>query len=107
MKRAVLALALSQACLSPSPAPAHDFWANGEPVPPWVKSWCCGPSDVHMLNPGAVHVLADGYRIDGLKYTVPFTRALPSADGHYWAFFKESDGPNAYIYCFYAPVNGA
>lgn len=77
------------------------------PVPPWTKSACCGPADVHRVNPSAVHIQADGYRIDGLANVLPFSKALPSADGFYWIFFKESDGPNAHVYCFYAPLNGA
>lgn len=99
--------ALAVAVLAAGDASAHDFWSNGEAVPPWVKSWCCSKSDVHRLEPSAVHIQADGYHIDGLANPIPVTRALPSADGFYWAFFREEDGPNAWITCFYAPLNGS
>ena len=32
-----------------SAAHAHDRWDNGEPVPAWVKTECCGPRDAHHL----------------------------------------------------------
>jgi hypothetical protein len=89
-----------------APARAHDFWANGEPVPPWVKASCCGPQDVHHLRPGAVHVMADGYHIDGLDTIVPIARALPSPDGSYWGFWNAGAEPKPVIFCFFAPVNG-
>lgn len=98
---AALALAYAQA-----PAMAHDFWSNGDPVPPWVKAQCCGPQDVHHLKPSAVHIMADGYHIDGINTVVPVERALPSVDGGYWAFWNPSLEPNPIIYCFFAPQNG-
>ncbi len=88
-----------------SPAFSHDFWANGEAVPAWTKKWCCGESDVHRLHPGAVHIMSDGYHVDGLSTVLPFSKAMPSADGNYWAFFKDEDGPAAHVSCFYAPIN--
>ena len=59
-----------------APASAHDFWTNGEPVPPGVKALCCGPEDVHRLKPSAVHIMADGFHIDGIKTVVPISRAF-------------------------------
>ena len=93
-----------------TPAAAHNSWTNGEEVPAWVKADCCGKADAHHLETSAVHVMADGYHIDGLTTVVPFVRALPSQDGSYWAFFnpeyvKNHDDP--LIYCFFAPVNGS
>ena len=93
--------------LAVTPACAHDFWSNGEPVPKWVKTYCCGPSDVHHLRRGAVHIRADGYHIDGLEIVIPIRRALPSMDGDYWAFWSTNAEPTPPIYCFFAPVNGA
>jgi hypothetical protein len=26
-----------------APASAHDYWADGKPIPNWVKASCCGP----------------------------------------------------------------
>lgn len=100
---AIVSLASALLC---APASAHDFWANGEPVPPWVKAQCCGPQDVHRLRAGAVHIMADGYHIDGLTTVIPTSRALPSVDGNYWAFWNPVSEPSPVIYCFFAPQNG-
>ena len=90
-----------------TPASAHDFWSNGDPVPGWVKAECCGPRDVHHLRPAAVHIMQDGYHIDGLKTVIPIERALPSPDGSYWAFWNPVGEPEPVIFCFFAPLNGA
>jgi hypothetical protein len=90
-----------------SPASAHDFWSNGDPVPPWVKAQCCGPRDVHHIRPGSVHIEQDGYHIDGIKTVIPIGRALPSMDGDYWAFWNPVGEPEPVIFCFFAPLNGA
>ena len=97
--------AATWACAQVS-ASAHDFWETGEPVPPWVKSVCCGPEDVHHLKPGAVHLEADGYHIDGIETVVPVERALPSPDGGYWGFWSPYSGTHPLIYCFFAPQLG-
>ncbi len=89
-----------------TPAMAHDAWSNGEPVPPWVKAECCGPQDVHHLRAGAVHIRPDGYHIDGIETVVPISRALPSPDGGYWAFWNPQGEPAPAIFCFFAPLNG-
>ena len=104
---AFLVVALIGCLLFACNAHAHDFWSNGEPVPPWVKAQCCGPRDVHHLRAGAVHIEADGYHIDGLKTVVPIARALPSPDGSYWAFWNPVAEPEPVIFCFFAPLNGA
>ena len=104
--RSVAAFSLASATRPPPQALAHDFWANGEPVPPWVKAQGCGPRDVHHLRAGAVHILADGYHIDGLKTVIPPGQALPSIDGRCWAFWNPVSEPNPVIFCFFAPLNG-
>jgi hypothetical protein len=88
------------------PSSAHDYWKNGQPVPAWVKSSCCGPEDVHELCPvGARGAPApagcdpdnryweeeDGIHIAGYhdgNVAVPYDRVLPSQDGMAWAFYK-------------------
>lgn len=102
MKKLLFAL-----CLLAAPAAAHNNWSDGTEVPEWTKKWCCGPSDVHMLNPSAVHIMTDGYHIDGLNTVIPMSRAMPSPDGQYWAFFRNDNLPDSAVYCFYAPLNGA
>ena len=101
--RARLAFALA---IAATPVSAHDFWSNGDPVPPWVKATCCGPNDVHHLRAGAVHIMSDGYHIDGIKTVIPMHRVLPSMDGEYWAFWNPVLEPDPLIYCFFAPLNG-
>ena len=86
---------------------AHDFWSNGEAVPPWVKASCCGPADEHHFRASAVHISADGYHIDGLDVVIPMSRALPSPDGEAWGFWSSAAEPNTLIYCFFFPLNGA
>jgi hypothetical protein len=78
----VLALALFRT------AHAHDRWYNGEPVPTWVKTVCCGPNDVHHLRPEQVRRNAAGdYEVDIYPFPIPARMALPSQDGEYWLFF--------------------
>lgn len=101
MKGFILAAAL----IAASPAIAHDFWSNGEPVPSWIKRYCCAPNEVHHIRSDAVHIMRDGYHVDGLKTVIPIDKALPSPDGTYWAFFNDAvDEPN--VWCFFAPLNG-
>ena len=100
-----LILAAAMACASP--AMAHDFWSNGEEVPAWVKSVCCGKADAHHLKPSAVHIMTDGVHIDGLDVVIPISRILPSMDGQPWAFWNSSAEPTPLIYCIFLPLNGA
>ena len=103
IKPAIIAAIL--AIMAPATSIAHDVWANGGPVPAWVKATCCGPEDVHHLLPSQIHVTADGYMIDGyLNGPVPFNRALPSQDGDNWAFWAvRPDGTQTDIYCLFVP----
>ena len=104
---AALAMTGTSVAGIPVSASAHDFWANGEPVPAWVKAMCCGPEDAHHLRAGAVHIEADGYHIDGLNTVVPIARALPSPDGSYWGFWSPQLEPDVVIFCFFAPLHGS
>ena len=96
---AVVALAIGLA-----PARAHDQWANGEPVPAWVKRACCGPSDVHHLRDDQVRIASDGYHVDGLGTAIPFAKSLPSPDGTYWGFWSPYMTENPTVYCFFTPA---
>lgn len=88
-------------------AEAHDRWANGEPVPSWVKAMCCGPDDVHHLRADQVHLMADGWHIDGYPNVLPVGSDQPSPDGEYWAFWnKFRDGSVSRVYCFFTPFQG-
>lgn len=103
-----------------SPALAHDEWANGGPVPAWVKASCCGPADAHHLRPDQVHRVSDEYyEVDGYKRKIPAQQALPSQDGEYWIFYREGgekqcapEAPGGKcwtedqsgVYCFFVPM---
>ena len=52
MYRSIIALAATLALFQT--AHAHDRWDNGEQVPAWVKTECCGPKDAHHLRPEQV-----------------------------------------------------
>lgn len=96
-------------------AHAHDEWANGKPIPAWVKASCCGPADAHHLTPNMVHgPMSAGeayalrpawgahpgdshlyYVVDGYGLPVRYSEALPSQDGDYWIFYRdEPSGEN-------------
>lgn len=128
MKLATLALALS----IPSLALAHTRWSNGDPIPSWVKSSCCGPADAHHLEPSQVHDEGDYYTVDGytggsyagkiLKLVngmgergqtiqVPNPSIIPSQDGDYWIFYNDHLGSGfgantqSNVYCFFVPMD--
>ena len=73
MKRAIAVAGL----LLTSPANAHTRWADGTPVPEWVRNACCGPSDVHHLTAQQVRLTPEGYRVDGIQDLVPFCFFAP------------------------------
>lgn len=85
-------------------ASAHDRWADGSAVPSWVKTFCCGPEDVHHYAYDEVKVTPDGVVLPDYHKPVPLSRALPSQDGDYWAFFAtHANGEQSEIYCLFVP----
>ena len=108
MKSIVAAVCLTLAVgFGAAPALAHDLWANGEVVPPWVKASCCGPDDAHHLRPEQVHRVSDDYyMVDGYRYRIPARDAPPSQDGDYWIFYRDGKGGSQSIaYRFFVPMN--
>ena len=93
--------------LAAAPASAHDVWADGAPVPAWVKESCCGPADAHRLRPDQVHRISDDYyEVDGYFRPIPVSEALPSQDGEYWIFYKTNkSGSQTGVFCFFAPMD--
>jgi hypothetical protein len=84
---------------------AHEHWNNGERIPAWVKTACCGPNDVHHLRPEQIRRNAAGdYVVDVYPWPIPARMALPSQDGDYWLFFYEDFGVYGRIRCFFAPA---
>jgi hypothetical protein len=102
----LLAIALNAwLALSPTDAHAHEQWRNGEQVPAWVKTACCGPNDVHHLRPEQIRRNAAGdYLVDIYPWPIPAGMASPSQDGEYWVFFYEDFGVYGRIRCFFAPA---
>jgi hypothetical protein len=99
----VLAFAIALALFRT--AHAHDRWYNGEPVPAWVKTVCCGPNDVHHLRPEQVSRNAAGdYEVDIYPFPIPARMALPSQDGEYWLFFYKDYGLDGMVRCFFVPA---
>ena len=91
-----------------SEAEAHERWADGGPVPAWVKQQCCGPADAHHLQPAQVHVTPAGYRVDGYRDVIPEDRLLPSPDGDWWVFYATMpNGRQDPVYCFFGPPQGS
>lgn len=108
----MLRIELAAALLFVAPAAhAHDRWADGEPVPAWVRAVCCGPTDVHHLRADQVELRSDGWHIEGYPDVVPESKAEPSPDGDYWVFYKQfpvsSGGGFSNIYCFFVPPFGS
>jgi hypothetical protein len=103
-RRSITALAVALAMVLTG-ANAHDYWANGEPVPTWVKTICCGPKDAHRLRPEQVRRNAAGdYVIDIYPAPIPARMALPSQDSDYWLFFYEDYGIHGRVRCFFVPT---
>jgi hypothetical protein len=84
-------------------ARAHDQWTDGTRVPGWVKAYCCGVEDAHLLDIGQVHRVIGGYRIDGLNRVVAPWHVYPSKDGQVWAFYNGGFGPDALVRCLFIP----
>lgn len=84
----------------------HERWANGDPLPAWVKSQCCGPADAHRLEPEQVHEVSGGFMIDGYPDMIPYGKLLPSQDGDWWVFYRElAPGSFSSVYCFFGPMS--
>jgi hypothetical protein len=108
MKRLALLALLS---LFPNLAQAHNYWANGEKVPDWVKGACCGPADVHKLTMSNVHTAPwneDYLIVDGYNEPIRKATALPSEDGFVWIFYKDdvnTPGGQSRVYCLFVPMD--
>lgn len=87
--RIVLTITIAAAALLHSPGFAHTQWGDGSPVSEQVKRQCCGDAEIHLLPPGTVHAMRDGWHIDGYNKPVPYGRELPSPDGNEWGFWRD------------------
>ena len=82
-------------------AQAHEEWANGTPVPTWIKTACCGPADAHLLSEDEYFIDNFGFHVKGIDMVFPLDKVLPSQDGKVWAFFPSGVGEHANIYCVF------
>jgi hypothetical protein len=94
-----LALAVALPVAFSRPAGAHDVWADGTAVPPWVKAMCCGPEDVH--KDAVIDRIKGQVFVRGLIYPVDQEKIFDSHDGHVWAFYNPNYGSSAIVYCLF------
>jgi hypothetical protein len=91
-------LAFTSLMLFAEQAAGHDQWANGSPVPSWVKAACCGPDEAHRLTISQVRKV----KIEGIANVVPDDRVFPSQDGWVWGFWSP-EGKDAFVQCLFIP----
>ena len=104
MKSFSLLLTLGFAFFSSHTVTAHDYWADGSPVPKWVKSYCCGAADVHRLTVGQIHHVEGGWVADGYDRVIPDHRVMQSQDDFVWLFYAAlPNGSQTEVYCFFIP----
>lgn len=101
-----IGIAFCEILMTARPCWSHDVWSDGEPVPAWVASVCCGPEDVHHLSPEQVHRETDGFRVDGYPFLISAKSLLPSQDGDWWIFYNRVEIDSfSRVYCFFGPMN--
>jgi len=82
------------------------MWANGQPIPEWVKNLCCNGNEAHMLDESAVSQDAQGhYHVQGYNNVPRDDHVFASMDGHVWMFVSIFGAPNAAIWCLFIPEN--
>lgn len=103
----ILAVAALLAIFCVEAAFAHDEWHNGDPVPDWVKSTCCGLADAHRVTDAQIHTRADGWHVDGYNAAIPYGSELPTQDDSNWIFYRDyPDGTQSRVYCFFTRSRG-
>ena len=101
-------------------AHAHDIDCTGNPVPRFIKSFCCGKADGHRLDPDQItrgvngeYIVAEG----GYVFIVFANEALPSADSCSYIFYENAQTAARHphywskdrpwtpdVYCFLTPL---
>ncbi len=85
-------------------AKAHDQWADGSAVPAWVKSACCGPQDVHVIDSEDVTGpnKQGMYHVKDVDALVPSDRVYDSLDGVTYAFYAPyGTAETRHVYCLF------
>jgi hypothetical protein len=84
---------------------ARPLGDNGESVPAWVKTECCGPKDAPHSRPDQVRRnAAGGYVVEIYPDPIPAHIPLPSQDGDYWLFFYNDYDFYGGVRCFFVPA---
>jgi hypothetical protein len=99
-------------------ASAHDQWANGNPIPDWVKHACC-VENYQTIDERRLHRVMGpdvvtqewkllGYRVDGFYNLVSVDHRFDSEDGLTWIFYGIPDSSDdgvldarPVIYCLF------
>lgn len=106
-KRFLASALVLASCASPTSVRAHDRWANGDPVPDWVKRDCCSQSHAHHLTEAMLHDRSDGIHVDGYSHVIPYSKVLPSPDGSTWLFYAvHPDRSQGEPICFFRGAQG-
>ncbi len=83
---------------------AHEKWADGTIVPAWVKSACCGPQDVHVIDSDDVTGpnKQGFYHVKDIDTLVPSDRVYDSLDGVTYVFYAPYlTAANRHVYCLF------
>ena len=70
MKNSILISACLFGLINHSNSQAHEVWADGNPVPQWVKGFCCGVADAHRLTVKQIRRIENGWAVDGFESQV-------------------------------------
>jgi len=124
MLRILLGALLFSTAACESVASAHDIWIGRDSYRNPAGEWCCGAMDCGVVTPGSVKASSSGYSVRGsvtygkavtgdeldgptrnesVDELVPYSQAMPSADGSYWRC-KRPDNSRR---CFFAPSPGS
>src|SRR6476469_1164058 len=102
MKNSILISACLFGLINHSNSRAHEVWADGNPVPQWVKGFCCGVADAHRLTVKQIRRIENGWAVDGFEHVVPDERVLPSQDEFVWIFYEtHPNGVQSQVFCFF------
>ncbi len=111
------------------PSQAHDKWANGTPVPSWIKSKCCASDEAvdlterfgvtaadivthpQQITQGGEHgsphstIEITIYHIRGFIPDTAQYGVYPSQDGHVWVFSDKKEDPKSslHFWCMFLP----
>jgi hypothetical protein len=98
------------------PVQSHESWISRNMYrDPLTGQLCCNEQDCHILSSEEVRQSEGSFEIEiphfgaTKKFSIPFSRVLPSQDGEYWAClsseaFSKGRGVTLGVRCFFAPL---